>query len=521
MNAVRLTMWRLRRNATAGLALMIALVSGCMTGPEYKKPDVPVPEKWSGPLENGEKAGRAWTVPWRAVGAPQLALWWKVFGDPVLDSLMTRAVESNLDLRTAEARVHEARAALRMTEADLAPQLNAAGSYTRNRIQAQTPTGEVAALETDLYQAGFDASWELDIFGGTRREAEAARADAAGAEEARQDVLVTLVAEVARNYIELRGVQNRLDIARKNIGIQQDSLAITRSRFQAGLTSELDVKQAEAQLATLQASVPTLETAIKRSIHRLGGLLGRPPGTLEDKGLQPLVDDVSTTASLPSPPLEVAVGLPSDLLRRRPDVRQAERKLAAATARIGVATASLFPRFSLTGSFGGQSDTIEGLKLGANHIWSIGPSVIWPVFDGGRIRANIRVQNARQEQALAAYEKAVMTSLEDVENALVAYAKEQNRFVCLSDAVEANRRALDIANDLYSRGLVNFLNVLDAERSLFAAEDQQTQSKAAVLTNLVALYKSLGGGWDYEKTLVTSDVAQQTPAPGAQDTQVK
>ena len=481
---------------------MIALVSGCMTGPEYKKPDVSVPEKWSGPLENGEK-----------VGAPQLALWWKVFGDPVLDSLMTRAAGSNLDLRTAEARVHEARAALRMTEADLAPQLNAAGSYTRNRIQAETPTGEVAVLETDLYQAGFDASWELDIFGGTRREAEAARADAAAAEEARQDVLVTLVAEVARNYIELRGTQNRLDIAVKNIKMQQDSLAITRSRFQAGLTSELDVKQAEAQLATLQASVPTLETAIKRSIHRLGGLLGRPPGTFQD--------ELSTTASLPSPPLEVAVGLPSDLLRRRPDVRQAERKLAAATARIGVATASLFPRFSLTGSFGGQSDTIEGLRLGVNHIWSIGPGIMWPVFDGGRIRANIRVQNARQEQALAAYENAVMASLEDVENALVAYAKEQNRFVCLSDAVEANRRALDIANDLYSRGLVNFLNVLDAERSLFSAEDQQTQSKTAVLTDLVALYKSLGGGWDYEKTLVTSDVAQQTPAPGAQDTQVK
>jgi len=512
----------------AAVALMTALISGCMTGPDYRKPDISVPEKWSEPLEGGAKAGPA-----------QLAQWWKSFGDPTLDSLVSRAIESNFDVRTAGARIREARASQRMTEAGFWPQLNASGSYARTqskKSQTQAPSGGSITLsphglgasvtgspagssgptvtlvpdltgagnssvtissaqgggtpkrQSDSFQAGFDASWELDLFGGTRREIEASKAYTEAAEENRRDVLVTLSAEVALNYIELRSAQNLLDIANDNIRIQKKTLELVRSRFEAGLTSELDVKTAEAQLSTTQSSVPGLESDIERSIHGLGVLLGREPGALKD--------ELAPTASLPATPPEVPVGLPSELLRRRPDVRGAERELAAATARIGVATADLFPRFSLTGSFGGQSNTLDGLKLGANQLWSIGPGIKWPIFDSGRIRANIRVQNARQEQALTAYEKTVMISLEDVENALVAFAKEQSRQVSLSEAVDANRRAVDIANDLYAQGLVNFLNVLDAERALFAAEERRTQSKAAILTNLVSLYKALGGGWE-------------------------
>jgi NodT family efflux transporter outer membrane factor (OMF) lipoprotein len=518
-----------------------------MTGPEYKNPEVPVPGKWSESLEGGEKDG-----------SPNLVHWWSEFSDATLESLVTRATQSNLDLRIAESRIREARASLRMTQADLWPQLNAAGSYQRTQSKKSpsvsgangkpgasitlsqqgvsvtaTPAGATGPSiafvpdlsgggnssltlssgagasgaktkrQGDLFQAGFDASWEIDVFGGARRAKEAAKADVEAAQENRRSVLVTLVAEIARNYFELRETQNRLDIARRNIRILQDSLDLVRSRFEAGLTNELDVATAEAQLATSQSSVPNLEAAVKRSVHRLGVLLGHEPGTLQD--------ELSPVSPLPSAPPEVLVGLPSELLRRRPDVRYAERTLAAATARIGVATADLFPKFSLTGSFGGSSDTFEGLRLGANHTWSFGPEIRWPIFDAGRIRANIRVQNARQEQALLAYEKAVMISLEDVENALVMYAKEQNRLADLATAVEANHKALDIANDLYAQGLVNFLNVLDAERALFAAEDQFIQSKATILTGLVSLYKALGGGWE-ARTASAALVAQEANA---------
>jgi len=516
--------------------LLVALMTGCVTGPDYKKPDVPVPGKWSEALEGGEKDG-----------SPNLVQWWSAFSDATLESLVTRATQSNLDLRIAESRVREARASLQMTQADLWPQLNTAGSYQRTQskklpsasgaagkpgvsatlsqqgvavtaLPALGPSvtfmpdlsgggnsrltvasragasGGTAERQGDLFQAGFDASWELDVFGGARRANEAAKADVEAAEENHRSVLITVVAEIARNYFELREAQNRLEIARRNIGILGDSLDLVRSRFEAGLTNELDVKTAEAQLAATRSSVPTMEFAVKQSIHRLGVLLGREPGILQDE-----LSGRGIIPRLPSAPPEVLVGLPSELLRRRPDVRYAERLLAGATARIGVATADLFPKFSLTGSFGGSNDTFDGLQLGANHIWSFGPAIRWPIFDAGRIRANIGVHNARQEQALLGYEKAVITSLEDVENALVLYAKEQNRLSDLATAVEASRKALDIANDLYAQGLVNFLNVLDVERSLFAAEDQLVQCKGSVLVDLVSLYKALGGGWENEE----------------------
>lgn len=516
------------------LVLLSALLTACMTGPDYTDPNLPVPEKWSESLEGGESAA-----------GPPPVRWWNAFTDPTLDSLVRRAIEANLDLRTAEARVREARAGLLMAEADLWPQLNASASYQRSQsvrppsgpdasgrasatlspaglmglgltvTPAKGPSvtvspdltgggnptatvsmgtegaGSTVKRQNGLYQAGFDASWEIDVFGGIRRANEAARAEVEAAEEHSRSVLTSVVAELALTYFELRGTQNRLDIARQNVKTLEDSLALVQSRFDAGLTNELDVKIAEAQLATTRSSIPTMEFIIKQAIHRLGVLLGSDPGALQD--------EVSAPTPLPSAPPEVLVGLPTDLLRRRPDVRQAERTLAAATARIGVATADLFPKFSLTGSFRGTDDTFEGLRLGDNHVWSFGPSVRWPVFDAGRIRANIQVQNARQEQALLGYEKAVRVSLEEVENALVLYAKEQNRLVELIAAVEANQKALDIAEDLYTNGLVNFLNVLDTQRSLFAAQDQLIQSKSAILKNLVSLYKALGGGWEVKE----------------------
>ncbi len=474
----------------AGLLLLLGLV-GCAVGPNYQMPDMRVPARWSEAPSQGVT-----TQPL------QVTQWWGTFNDPRLDSLIERAVGSNLDLRQAEARVREARALRGVAGADFWPTLDASGSYARSRRSenvAATQSGAVngsaavggvpsGKLVQDLFQGGFDASWELDLFGGVRRSVEAADADLAASVEDLRDVLVTLLAEVARNYVEVRGFQRRISIAQENIRSQQETLALTQARFEAGLTSELDVVQAAAQLATTQAQVPTLETSLKQGIHRLGVLLGQDPGAL--------LPELSREAPIPPTPPEVPVGLPADLLRRRPDVRRTERQLAAATARIGVAVADLFPKLSLTGSLGLQSDQLANLPLGSSRFWSLGPSLSWPVFDAGRIRANIQVQNTREAQRLAQYTQAVLTALEEVENALVAYSREQVRRHKLTEAVEANQRAVELANELYIRGLGDFLNVLEAQRSLFASQSGLVESEAMVSSNVVALYKALGGGWE-------------------------
>jgi outer membrane protein, multidrug efflux system len=473
----------------AGLLLLVGIM-GCTVGPNFRMPDMRLPATWSEVPQNGVT-----TQPLH------MAQWWKTFNDPGLDALIERAVQSNLDLRLAQARMRESRALRGVAAADLWPTIDVSGSYARNRrsenvsaAQGGPANGSPASggaafgkLEQDLFQSGFDASWEVDLFGGVRRSIEAADADLAASVEDLRDVLVTLLAEVARNYVEVRGFQRRITIAQDNIRSQQETLELTQARFDAGLTSQLDVVQAASQLATTQAQVPTLETSLKQGIHRLSVLLGQAPGVL--------LSEVSQAAPIPPGPLEVPVGLPSDLLRRRPDVRRAERQVAAATARVGVAVADLFPKLSLTGSLGLQSNLLADLPLGSSRFWSIGPTLSWPLFDAGRIRANIQVQNAREEQRLTQYAQAVLTSLEDVENALVAYSREQTRRNRLAEAVAANRRAVELANELYTRGLGDFLNVLESQRSLFSSQSDLVQSEATVSSNVVALYKALGGGW--------------------------
>jgi outer membrane protein, multidrug efflux system len=474
----------MRRSICAGLLLIAGLV-GCTVGPNYHPPVVPLPVTWSEVPESGVT-----THPFEVVQ------WWSAFQDPLLDSLIARAVTANLDLRVAQERVREARALRGVTAADSWPTLNIRGVYSRLRRSQNVTTSPsttpgtsgtpgTTALESDLFQSDFDASWELDLFGRVRRSVEAAEANIAAAEENRRDVLVTLLAELARNYIELRGLQRQLVVTHDNIQAQQQSVALTDARFQSGLTSALD----EAQLATTQSQVPALESAARQSIHRLGVLLGQPPETL--------LDELTPARPIPSVPPEVMVGLPSDLLRRRPDVRRAEQELAAATARIGVATADLFPHFSLTSNIVGlQSADIADLALASSRFWTAGPTLSWPIFDAGRIRANIEVQNAREEQALAQYEKTVLTALEDVEDALVAYTREQVRRGALMAAVEANQRATGLANERYIKGLGDFLNVLEAQRSLYASQDQLVQSERTVVSDLIALYKAVGGGWE-------------------------
>jgi multidrug efflux system outer membrane protein len=471
------------------LTALSLLVVGCSVGPNYRRPEISVPPAWN-------EAHLADFDP-RAV---TLARWWKEFNDPLLDRLVERAVRSNLDLQVAEARIREARALRAVTAAGEWPAIDVSGSYTRSRNSQNTlafPSqggGESAFSprgfngERNLYQTGFDAAWEVDVFGGVRRSVEAADANIEASVEERRNTLVTLLGDVARNYIDLRGLQRRLEVASANLAVQQDTLDLTRVRFQAGLTSDLEVAQAEGQTNATAAQIPVLESALKQAAHRLDVLLGSQPGSLSA--------ELSNEAPIPVLPLKAQIGMPSELLRRRPDIRRAERQLAAATAQVGAAIADLFPKFSLAGAFGLQSISASDWISGPSRFWSIGPTVRWPIFDAGRIRANIEVRNAQQEQALRLYEKSILTALEDVENSLVNYVKEQARYRSLTEAAAANRRAVAMARDLYTNGLVDFLNVLETQRSLYATESDLAQSEAAMATNLVALYKALGGGWE-------------------------
>ena len=460
-----------------------AAVAGCTVGPDYHRPVTNTSKQWSEPLAGGETNHPV-----------SIATWWKSFNDRELDSLVARAVNSNLDLRIAQARVREARAQLGIANAELYPTVAAGGSYSHLRVpenalsRSSISLPQGASWENNEYQTGFDASWELDVFGGKRRGTEAANAGVAAAVYSQQDVQVTLVSEVARNYVAARSYQKRLAIARQNIKSQQATLALSQGRFNNGLTTSLDADQAGTILAQTEAQVPALENGLQESIHRLGVLLGEQPGALST--------ELATELPIPATPPTVPVGLPSDLLRRRPDVRSAERQLAAANAQIGVATADLFPKFYLTGAAGVQSISTSTLFTAGGRYFDMGPTVQWRIFDAGRIRSNIRVQSARQEQALGIYQKTVLTTLEEVENALVAYAKEQARNVSLRRAVETSQHSRRLANQQYAVGLTTFINVLDAERSLYQAQDDLVQSDQAVTQNLIALYKALGGGWE-------------------------
>lgn len=462
------------------VALAFLLVSiGCTVGPNYKRPDLPTPTAWNEAHQSGIETASA-----------DLTRWWTEFDDPLLNSLVDRAVRSNLDLRVAQARIREARANRAVVEAGAWPAVGTSGSYTRVRSSenalALTPPG--GTLDQNIYEAGFDASWEIDVFGGVRRSVEAADASVEASVEDLRDTLVTLLGDVARNYVDVRGFQRLLSVARTNLKAQQDTLELTQVRFQAGLASDLDVAQAEAQVNSTAALIPVLESSLKRAVYGLDLLLGLQPGML--------ADELLSDGAIPRLPSKVAVGLPSELLRRRPDIRRAERQLAAATAQIGAAMADLFPKFSLTGAVGLRSISASDWFTRGSRFWSVGPTISWPIFDAGKIRANIEIRNAQQEQALNQYEKTVLAAFGDVESSLVNYSQEQARYGSLVNAVAANRRALEMANELYIRGLNSFLNVLDAQRSLYLTESELAQSEATMASNLVALYKALGGGWD-------------------------
>ncbi len=471
--------------------------AGCATvGPDYIPPDpdprMPkefkaaeknVPEKFPAGSKPEAKASEPF-IPAKQVPPEMLPVWWETLEDPLLTKLIQRAVQGNLDLKLAQSRVKEERARRGIARADRFPTIDTDASVTKIGSSEKTGPGG----ESDLYATGFDASWEVDIFGGKRRAVESAQASVEAQEEALSDTLVTLVAEVALNYMEIRSFQARLEAAVKNQKAQEETYQIVKDRLASGLTTALTLEQAKYNLESTKAEIPSLRTGIEQGKNNLAVLLGEFPGALSE--------ELEEYRAIPVTPVEVAVGLPAELLRRRPDVRRAERELAAQTARVGVATAELYPKLTLFGSVGLESLSAGSLFTGPASVFQIGPQITWNVFDAGRIRQNIKVEDAIQEQALIQYEASVLTAVQDVENALIAYADEQVRRRSLLKSTESAEKAAELARELYTAGLSDFIGVLEAERSLFSFQDQLAVSEAAVTSNLIRLYKALGGGWD-------------------------
>lgn len=457
------------------LAIVFCLAGCKAVGPDYKPPQTQLSKAWSTPLSDGLSGA--------AIGVETVERWWLVFNDPVLAELIDQASRNNLDLKQAEARVRQARAQRGIASAALFPSLGVNAAASRSRSSKEAGSGSTSVF----YSTGLDASWELDLFGGKRRALESSTASLQASEESLHDVQITLLSDVALNYVEIRSYQELLQITESSVGIRGDTYNLARWRREAGLTTQLDVDQAHLSLEQARAQIPSLRANLEQAKNRLAVLLGKAPGALNEV--------LSKPGPVPVAPEEVAVGMPADLLRRRPDIRMAERQLAASTAQIGVAKAQLYPGFSLAGTLGLESVEFANLYTASARAAQGVAKAAWTLFDGGAIRQNIKVQTAKQEEALSYYEATVLTALRDVENALVGYANEQIRAQTLADAVKSGQSAFDLARDQYSSGLVSFQTVLDTQQALLAAQDELAISQAKVTSNLISLYKGLGGGW--------------------------
>lgn len=451
------------------LLALLGLTACATVGPDYKRPEVGLPAGWSEQSAGPEI---------KATAAGDISRWWLRLNDPLLSELIDEALKANLDLRIAQARLREARARSAVASADLYPSVTASASAGRNHSNDRT---------NNLFRGGFDAEWELDIFGGVRRGVEAARADRETSEANIQSTRVSLVAETALNYMEVRNLQTRLRIARENLASQTETLQLTSWRAQAGLVSTQDVDQARSNREQTRARIPGLETSLAEAEHRLDVLLGKAPGTLHGR--------LSSAGELPAVPLEIAVGIPADALRQRPDVQMAERRVAAETARVGVAEAARYPSFRLSGSIGLEALTVSALGDSSAATWSLLGGITAPIFNAGKLRNRVVIQDAVREQAEVAYEQAVLTALQDVENALVAFSRTRESSEALAIAAESARNAAQAARQRYSAGLLDFQSVLDTERTVLSVEDSLANTRSDRVLALIRLYKALGGGW--------------------------
>jgi outer membrane protein, multidrug efflux system len=450
------------------LGAVVLGLTACAAGPNYRPQtaeQLKVPAAWHTAPPEGAQTG-------------DLSAWWKQLGDPMLSEFIEKALRSSPTIDLARAKLREARAQRNLAVANLLPTVTASGSVTRIRKD------EPAASN---YQAGLDASWEPDIFGGKRRSRQASAAEFQATAEGLHDTQVSLAAEVAFNYVDVRSLQARLGIAEENLALQTETRQIADWRYRAGLVSGLDADQARASEAQTRAQIPSLQTSLAEARHRLAVLLGAAPGSLDDR--------LAASAPIPAVPERVTVSIPIDILRQRPDVRAAERTLAAQTARIGATAASRFPSLSLGGSLGVSGATVSALTRGATVVRTLVAAIAQTLFDGGRVRRQVQAQRAVQEQALATYENTVLTALEEIENALVAIGRNRERRTHLQAADEAARRAAQFARQRYASGIADYLSVLETQQTQLTVSDSLTSCEADITTSLITLYKALGGGW--------------------------
>jgi NodT family efflux transporter outer membrane factor (OMF) lipoprotein len=479
------------------LLLPVAALCGCSqlfpkVGPDYQKPELVLPANWShATLPNAQHT--------TSDTDENLAQWWRQLGDAQLDQLINKALTANLDLHSATSRLQQARATRNQTEAELYPTLKASGNASQREVNSSTNGAQAtganigagigsggigSTVNGATYSPGLDASWEIDIFGGIRRGIEAATADEAAIEAKLHNVRVSLVAEVARNYVELRAYQRRLAIAKDNLSSQSETAQITEWRYQAGLVNASDVEQAITSREQTRAGIPDLEVGLRSADNRLAVLLGLNPGDLREQ--------LAEAKELPGLPTNLATGIPADVLRQRPDLISAERTLAAETARVGQKLAKRFPSLNLSGSLSWYTFASAGMSA---TIQSISASLGATLFDAGRLRAAVDIQSAVQEQALVSYQNSVLTALEEVENALKSYAAGHERVAARRAAADSARNAAQLAHQLYQSGLADFQSVLVSERTRLSAEDNLATAEAGLRTSLISLYKALGGGW--------------------------
>jgi NodT family efflux transporter outer membrane factor (OMF) lipoprotein len=506
------------RQATALVLLFGALLSGCTVGPDYKLPDVSLPDSFVSALitiagaPTPEKTAKADAAKAASADTPvDLTTWWRALGDPEIDSLVGRAIQGNFDLGIALARLQEARTqeavvlgtALPSGEVSGADARGTGSDLTRGRVSPILTSADTTSALGQITQiAGFDAGWELDLFGKYRREMEAAKYDSEAAAAARNSVLVAVVADTVRAYVDLRALQTQLAIQRQNIAVVRNSYDVVRQRFERGITNELDVTLARRELDTLQAGVAPLMAQIAAARYAIALLLGQLPDKLEAELAKP--------AMIPDVPSEIAPGLPLDLLRRRPDIHEAERELAADTARIGVATADLFPHILLTGAAGIQGAGAGFAPSTSQFVWSAGPSAYWNILDFGTLDALVDIADLRTHEQSLRFRRTVIDAVRDVDADIADFAAQQNRVVNLSDGIEAAQRAVNLASERYDRGLTDFLNVLDAERQEYALEQQFASARQIAADDFVALFRALGGGWENYQSI--PPVRQPQPA---------
>jgi outer membrane protein, multidrug efflux system len=461
------------------LALALCL-GGCAVGPDYRQPQTTVDAQFANSTAADYSADEA------------SKQFWTEFQEPLLTKLVEQALTANKDLEIARANLQASRAARGLTQFDLFPTVTAGASRLKvKQSEHQLPNVPASAREFDDVDAGFDASWELDLFGRVRRGVEAARAEEQAAIAQLRDAQVTVTAEVARNYFVLRGLQDQLGVAVRNSENQRQTLSLTEARLDAGRGTELDTSRAQAQLQTTLATIPPLRASIMSTIYRLSVLTGQLPNAL--------AAELETVQPPPALPRLTAIGTPETLLRRRPDVRVAERQLASATARIGIAVGDLFPRVSFIGSIGYNAGNTRALGEANSETYAFGPSISWAAFDLGRVRSRIGIADAQADAALAAYQSTVLLVLEETEGALITYGHAQSRRATLEQAAAASSKAANLARQRFEGGLTDFLNVLDAERDALSAQDNLAQSRTQTATSLIAIYKALGGGWVSER----------------------